>query len=134
MKFSNQTILNKHAFKVYILYFLLESLFFTCTYIAMIIQHYATSYAFTGLYDIQIMNVVDTVKPALRDHCYETTCLERSDIPGRRSYISIELNLSPKTTCLERPHIYGLWTGLSRRVLLYTCTHLWPYFDMTRAR
>ncbi len=29
------------------------------------------------------------------------------------------MNLSPKTTCLERPYFYGQWGGLSRQVLLY---------------
>ncbi len=27
------------------------------------------------------------------------------------------MNLSPKTTCLERPYFYGRWGGLSRQVL-----------------
>ncbi len=55
------------------------------------------------------------MKPLLKDHCYESTCLERSDIPGKRSYILIKLDLSPMTTCLEIPHLYGLWGSLSRR-------------------
>ena len=43
---------------------------------------------------------------------WETTCLKRPHIRGRRSYISIQLNLSPKTTCFERPYCYGKWRGL----------------------
>ncbi len=39
---------------------------------------------------------------------WEITCLEGLHFPGRRSYISMQLNLSPpKTTWLERP--YFLW-------------------------
>ncbi len=49
-----------------------------------------------------------------------TTCLQRPHSSGRRSYISVKLNLPPKTTCLERPHFYGLSAGLSRQVVLYT--------------
>ncbi len=30
----------------------------------------------------------------------------------------MQLNLSPKTTCLERPYFYGRWGGLSRHVPL----------------
>ncbi len=30
---------------------------------------------------------------------WETTCIERPDIPARRSHISMQLSLSPKTTC-----------------------------------
>ncbi len=36
-----------------------------------------------------------------------------------RSNNSKQLNLAPKTTCLERPYIYGQQGGLSRQVLLY---------------
>ncbi len=51
------------------------------------------------------INVGYYSEPVLRDHCHETTCLERPDIPTRRSHLSMQLkNLSPKTTCLERPH------------------------------
>ncbi len=32
----------------------------------------------------------------------------------------MQLNLSPKTTCLERPYFYGQCGGLSRQVLLYS--------------
>ena len=42
-----------------------------------------------------------------RDHCHETTCFEGPHIPGRRIHISIQLNLSWKTTCLEKPCFYG---------------------------
>ncbi len=52
---------------------------------------------------------------------WETTCLDRPQICGRKTYISIQLNLSLKTTCLDRPHFSGQWGGLSRQVLLY-CT------------
>ncbi len=31
----------------------------------------------------------------------------------------MQINLSPQTTCLERPYFYGQWDGLSRQVLLY---------------
>ncbi len=31
----------------------------------------------------------------------------------------MQLNLSPETTCLDRPHYCGQWGGLSRQVLLY---------------
>ncbi len=48
-----------------------------------------------------------TLKPVLRNHCHETTCLEEPLIFGRRFYISMQLNLSRKTTCLERPYFYG---------------------------
>ncbi len=30
-----------------------------------------------------------TVTPVLRDHCHETTCLERPDIPGLSLYMSM---------------------------------------------
>ncbi len=41
----------------------------------------------------------------------------------------MQLNLSPKTTCLERPYFYGQWGGLSRQVLLYNWrfTDAWDY-------
>ncbi len=46
-------------------------------------------------------------RPVLRDHCLETTCLERppvlkDHIHGRSSNIIMQWNLCPKTTCLER--------------------------------
>ena len=62
----------------------------------------------------------NTVKPVLRDHCHETTCLETPHIPSRRSYILMEVNLSLKNARLERPHFYWQWGGLTRLVLLYT--------------
>ena len=49
----------------------------------------------------------------------ETTCLKRPHISGRKFYISIQLNLWPKTTCLERKHFYVGRGGLSRQALLY---------------
>ncbi len=36
-----------------------------------------------------LIYIHNTVKPVLRDHSHETTCLERPDIPGRSTYISI---------------------------------------------
>ncbi len=60
-------------------------------------------------------NCYYTVKPLLRDHCYDrpSVCLERPHILGRRSHIPVLLNLSAKTTCLERPlerpHLCGQW-------------------------
>ncbi len=38
---------------------------------------------------------------------WETTCFGGPHTPGRRSHNSMQLNLSPKTTCLERPYFYG---------------------------
>ncbi len=49
----------------------------------------------------------------------ETACLDRQHICGRKTYISIQLNLSPWTTCFDRPHFCAQWGGLSRQVLLY---------------
>ncbi len=46
----------------------------------------------------------------------ETTGLEGPPAFGRKTYISVEMNLSPKTTCLERPHFCGQSGGLSRQV------------------
>ena len=77
------------------------------------------------------------VKPVLRDHCHERPPISYQEIPhisGRRCYISIQLNLSPKTTCLQRPLFYFQRGGLSRQVLLYyiyqvthvLCRHTWP--------
>ena len=40
---------------------------------------------------------------------WETTCLEGPQSPVRRSHISLQLNLSPKITCFERPYLYGQW-------------------------
>ncbi len=59
----------------------------------------------------------------LRDLPLETVIhehVEGSHIHGRRTYmyISVQLNLSSKTSCLERPHFYGQQGGLSRRALL----------------
>ncbi len=59
------------------------------------------------------------MKPVLRDHCHERPPVLKDHNPGRRSYISMQLNLSPKSTCLERPYFYGQWGGLSRQVLMY---------------
>ncbi len=44
-----------------------------------------------GLYDMSHLCKLncDTEKPVLRDHCHETTCLERSLIQDRRAYISV---------------------------------------------
>ena len=56
-----------------------------------------------GVMDPLFMVVVqDTVKPVLRDNCHERAYLEGPHTPGRRSHISMQLNLSTKTTCLER--------------------------------
>ena len=60
-----------------------------------------------------------TMKSVLRDHCHETTCLYRPHMFGRRTYISIELNLPP-----DRPYFYGEWGGLSRQIRLYWCTYM----------
>ncbi len=45
--------------------------------------------------------------PVLRDLCHNNTCLEGPLVFGRRSHISMWMNLSSKTTCLERQ--YFLW-------------------------
>ena len=50
---------------------------------------------------------------------WETTCLDRPHIFGRRTCISIYLNLSLETTCLDRPHFCGQWGSLSRQILQY---------------
>ncbi len=46
------------------------------------------------------------------------THLERPHSPSRRTYmyISISLNLSPETTCLERHHQFYVQFGLSRQI------------------
>ncbi len=49
---------------------------------------------------------------------WETTCLEGPPVWGRKSHIPVYMNLSPKTTCLERPYFCGQWGGLSRQILL----------------
>ncbi len=49
----------------------------------------------------------------------ETTCLEGPHVSGRRFRISMQLNPSPRITCLEIPCIYGQCGSLSRQVLLY---------------
>ncbi len=59
---------------------------------------------------------------------WETTCLDRPHIFDRKTYISIQLNLSPEITCLDRPHFCGQWGGLSRQVLLYL---RWKEFCMS---
>ncbi len=56
------------------------------------------------IYEKALVHDGGTVKPVLRDHCHETTCLERPDILVRKSYISMQFNLSPKTPIL-RDHI-----------------------------
>ncbi len=60
---------------------------------------------------------------------YSKTCLERplqrdhlswrTTDSWQMSQISMQSNLSSKTTCLERPNFYGQWGSLSRQVLLY---------------
>ncbi len=62
---------------------------------------------------------------------WETTCLGRPHICGRKTYISIQVNLSPETTCLDRPHFCGQWGGLSRQVLLYKAVPLREMSMMT---
>ena len=54
---------------------------------------------------------------AMRDHVLKDHC--DSDIISGRSYILTKSNLSPETTCLQRPHFDGQQGGLSRQVLLY---------------
>ena len=61
-----------------------------------------------------------TVEPVLRDHCHERPPVLKDQIfLAEGPIFSIQLNLSPKTTCLERPHFHCQWGGLSRQVLLY---------------
>ncbi len=43
-----------------------------------------------------------------------------------------EHHLTPKTTCLERPHFYGQWGGPSRQVLLYYFQHCFAATDINR--
>ncbi len=59
------------------------------------------------------------VKSVFRDLPRGTTCFEGPHTPSGRSHISMQLNMSPKTTCLERPYFYAQWDGLSGQVLLY---------------
>ena len=49
----------------------------------------------------------------MRDHCHETTCLERPNIG--RIYISLQLNLSPETMCLESQIFAANWVVLQDR-------------------
>ncbi len=50
----------------------------------------------------------------MRDHL----CLDRPRIFGRRTYISISLNLSPETTCLDRPNFCGQWRGQAFKTVI----------------
>ncbi len=59
-----------------------------------------------------------------RPFSWMTTCRERPDILGRRSYISMWINLSPKTTWVERPNFYMQWGSLSTQVVVYTCIYM----------
>ncbi len=64
------------------------------------------------------------MKPVLRDHCHERPTVLPL-VLVRKFHISVEMNLSPKTTCLEGLYFYGQWGGLSRQVLLYSEVLLW---------
>ncbi len=58
----------------------------------------------------------NTVKPVLRDHCHERPPVLKDQIfLAKRYYISMSLNLPPKTTCLQSPHLHGPWDGLPRQ-------------------
>ncbi len=53
---------------------------------------------------------IDTVKPVLRDHCHERPPVFKDQIfMAEKSFGLMQLTLSPKTTCLERPYFYGQW-------------------------
>ncbi len=69
---------------------------------------------------IWINKLRGTVKAVLRDHYHESTCLDRPHIFGRRTYISLLLNLSPETAYPDRQHYCGQWCGLSRQGLLHS--------------
>ncbi len=66
-------------------------------------------------------HMTDTVESVLRDHCHDWPPVLKDHIYSWQwSHISIQMNLSLKTACIDRP--YFLWTmelGLSRQVLLY---------------
>ena len=49
---------------------------------------------------------------AITDHLSWDYLSWKANNPGRKFYISMHLNLSPKTTCLERPDFYRQWGGL----------------------
>ncbi len=51
---------------------------------------------------------IDTLKPVLKDHCHERPPVlkDHAYIPGKRSHISMQMKLSPKPTCLERPYFH----------------------------
>ncbi len=57
-------------------------------------------YSFFNITNTCTVEYTYTVEPFLRDHCHQTTCLERPVFLAGPIF-SIQLNLSPKTTCLE---------------------------------
>ena len=71
------------------------------------------------------------VEPFLRDHCHERPLVfEGSYNPGRRSQNSMQMNLSPKTTCLETPYIST--AGMSIHIMSYkyaTVPVYWTQMD-----
>ncbi len=72
----------------------------------------------------KIQTILYTVEPVLRDNCHERPPVLKDQIfLAEGPIFSIQLNLSPKTTCLEKPHFHGQWGGLSRQVLLYMYLH-----------
>ncbi len=63
-----------------------------------------------------LLYIVTSLERALP---WQTTSCKEPSIPGRMSRISVQLNLSPKITCLDMWYFYGQWGGLSRKVKFY---------------
>lgn len=75
-------------------------------------------FLFSTSYHTKYMPHTCTVKLVLTDHCHGWQPWPH--IPGRfRSHNSLQFNLSPNTTCLNRPYYYAQWGILSRQPLLY---------------
>ena len=64
----------------------------------------------------------------LKDQCWERgyLSLDGPHLLGNRSYISMKLTLSPKTTCFERPYFYGWWPDVFQDRLHVCCNYMAP--------
>ncbi len=90
---------------------------------------HCTLYGLHGLYYTVhvyvVKGIATTVKPVSSRHCHETTCLEGPLVFGKKPYVSMQINLSPETICLQRTYCYGQCGGLSRQVQL--CMYIYKH-------
>ncbi len=112
MRFNNIWILIGHSIMLYIgtcIYQHCKSLPKSCKLRLQVLGSKIPNISFSHHLSLWYLQLDYSETCVERPLPWEITCLEGPLLWGRKSHISMQMNLSPKTICLENPQFYGQW-------------------------